>query len=375
MKYYIIAGERSGDLHASNLIKSLKKGDNHSNIRCIGGDMMEEAGAKIFKHYKEISFMGFKEVFSNAITLLRAIKDCKKDILTYKPDVVILVDFAGFNLKIAKFAKENNIKVFYYISPKVWAWNQSRAFKIKNLVDRMFVIMPFEKEFYRKFDYEVDYVGNPLQDAIANYIPDPSFLKNNHFSGKPIVAILPGSRKQEVEKILFETGKIIDKFKGFEFVVAGVNNLPQTFYEEFSKQYKVKVVYDQTYDLLSHSTAAIVTSGTATLETALFRVPQVVVYKTNFITYKIAKNLIKVPYISLVNLIANKEVVKELIQDTFNDVLLENELALLLFNKDRKFQIEQDYDNLHLLLGGKGASETTAKLMMDYLGKTTVKIA
>jgi lipid-A-disaccharide synthase len=367
MKYFIIAGERSGDLHASNLIKALKKEDSTADILCWGGDYMKQAGGKLAKHYSDISFMGFAEVLTNAGKIFKAFKDCKADILSFRPDVIILVDFAGFNLRIAKFAKENSLKVFYYISPKVWAWNQSRAYKIKALVDRMFVIMPFEKDFYKKFDYDVDYVGNPLNDAISAYVQNPEFKKENNFDNKPIIAVLPGSRKQEVETMLQLMISILDFFPDHRFVVAAVSNLPKTYYENFRKTGRVDIVYDQTYDVLSNSEAALVTSGTATLETALFGIPQVVCYKASAVTYVIVKMLIKVKYISLVNLIAGKEVVKELIQNDLNTLNIKTELGKIIFDKDNRNVMLKGYKDLKILLGEKGASEKTAKLMVQYL--------
>jgi lipid-A-disaccharide synthase len=366
MKYFIIAGERSGDLHASNLIKELKKADISADIACWGGDYMESAGGKLLRHYKEYSIMGFIEVVLNLRKLSKLFKACHRDILEFKPDVVVLVDFSGFNLRIAKFAKQNSFKVFYYISPKIWAWNQSRAIKIKSLVDRMFVIMPFEEEFYKRYDYKVDYVGNPLKDAISEFKRDPDFRAKNNLTKDPIIAILPGSRRQEVSAMLEKMLKIVPFFPGYRFVIAGVSNLPAEFYEKFRRENLVEVVYDKTYDLLSNSTAALVTSGTATLETALFKVPQVVVYKASTITYLIVKALIKVKYISLVNLIADKEVVKELIQDDFNEENLKIELRKILPGSYRENQIAE-YKNLESILGEKGASAKTAALMMEYL--------
>jgi lipid-A-disaccharide synthase len=367
MKYFIIAGERSGDLHASNLIKALKQEDKEAEILCWGGDYMKQAGAKLLRHYSDISFMGFAEVLTNAGKIFKALKDCKADISNFKPDVIILVDFAGFNLRIAKFAKENNLKVFYYISPKVWAWNQSRAYKIKALVDRMFVIMPFDKEFYKRFDYEVDCVGNPLKDAISSFDQNPEFKKENNFDSKPIVAVLPGSRKQEVETMLQLMVSILEFFPDHRFVIAAVSNLPKGYYENFRKAGRVDIVYDQTYDLLSNAEAALVTSGTATLETALFEIPQVVCYKASTLTYMIVKMLIKVKYISLVNLIAGKEVVKELIQNDLNTLNIKSELEKILFDKTNRDLMLKEYKGLKILLGEKGASEKTAKLMVQYL--------
>ena len=367
MKYFIIAGERSGDLHGSNLIKALKSKDAEAEIVCWGGDMMQQAGAKLLKHYKEISYMGFAEVLSNATKIVKALKECKQDILEFNPDVVVLIDFAGFNLRIAKFAKENKLKVFYYISPKVWAWNQSRANKIKVLVDRMFVILPFEKDFYRAYSYEVDYIGNPLNDAIASFEKNANFLSSNKIADKPIIAILPGSRKQEVLNMLKVMVSIIPFFPDYQFVIAAVSNLPKEYYENFKKKNRVEVVYDKTYDLLSVSTAAVVTSGTATLETALFQIPQVVVYKTSSLSYVIAKALIKVKYISLVNLVADKEVVKELIQKEFNADALQVQLQKILPGAVAREQLLKEYTKIKEVIGKPGASDKAAGLMIGYL--------
>lgn len=367
MKYYIIAGERSGDLHASNLIKSIKKDDTDAQIRAWGGDMMQQAGATLVKHYKDLAFMGFWEVAKNLPTIMGFMKECQRDILAYQPDVLVLVDYAGFNMRIARFAKRRGVKVFYYISPKVWAWNQSRAFKIKENVDRLFVIFPFETEFFQKYDYQVDYVGNPLLDAIAEFTPNPLFRQENNLPDKPIVALLPGSRKQEVEKMLEVMLGVVSKFNEYQFVIAAIRSLPESFYEPFSRVPHVSIVYEQTYDLLAHAEAALVTSGTATLETALFEVPQVVCYKTGSITYTIAKSLIQVEYISLVNLIAGKEVVKELIQENFNVPALVYELRKILPGSEHRSALLDEYKNIKHKMGQPGASEKAARLMVSYL--------
>jgi lipid-A-disaccharide synthase len=367
MKYYIIAGERSGDLHASNLIKSIKQEDASAQVRAWGGDMMQQAGATLVKHYKDLAFMGFWEVAKNLPTIMGFMKECRQDILTYKPDVVVLVDYAGFNMRIAKFAKRQGIKVFYYISPKVWAWNQSRAFKIKQYVDKLFVIFPFEVDFFKGYEYEVDYVGNPLMDAVASFTPNPLFKRENNLPDKPIIALLPGSRMQEVEKMLEVMLGIVSQFNQYQFVIAAIRNLPESFYEPFSRVPHVSIVYEQTYDLLANAEAALVTSGTATLETALFEVPQVVCYKTGGITYFIAKSLIQIEYISLVNLIAAKEVVKELIQDNFNVPALGHELKKILKGSPFREEQAENYKKIKQLMGGPGASQRAAKLMVKYL--------
>jgi len=365
MKYYIIAGEKSGDLHASNLIKAIKKKDSEASFRVWGGDMMEEAGAEIVTHYREMAFMGFWEVIKNLPRILGFIKKCKTDILKNKPDVIILVDYAGFNMRIAKFAKKKGFRTFYYISPKIWAWNQGRAKNIKKYVDKTFVILPFEKAFYQKYDYSVDYVGNPLFDAIDNFEKQENFHQKNKLNpNQKIIALLPGSRKQEVLKILpvlLETSK---QFTEYQFVIAGVNNLDESLYQKAKKQ-NFHIIFNQTYDLLQHAHAAIVTSGTATLETALFEVPQVVAYKTSALTAFLVSQLIKIDYISLVNLIAGKEVVKELLQSNCTTKTLTKELNLIL-NQNRE-QIIKDYKDIKKQIQTEGVSKRTADLMWEYL--------
>ena len=368
MKYYIIAGEASGDLHASNLMKALKKEETHTDFRFWGGDLMEQVGGTMVKHYRELAFMGFAEVFMNLRTILNNIKFCKRDILEYAPDAVILVDYPGFNLRIAEFAKKKNIEVHYYISPQIWAWKENRIKKIKRDVDRMYVILPFEKDFYeKKHNYPVHFVGHPLLDAIADRsIIDPSiFAKENDLNDKPIVALLPGSRKQEITKMLSVMLKMVPKFPDHQFVIAGAPSQELNFYKKIIDNENIAIVENKTYDLLSVSTAALVTSGTATLETALFKVPEVVCYKGNEISYQIGKRLVNVKYISLVNLILDKEVVTELIQDEFNEENLENELFKILDHKSREDMFDQ-YFELEQKLGGKGASEKTAKLIIKY---------
>ncbi|ANQ49009.1 lipid-A-disaccharide synthase [Flammeovirga sp. MY04] len=367
MKYYLIAGEKSGDLHASNLMKEILNNDPEAEFRFWGGEEMQKVGGTLIHHYSEISFMGFLEVAKNLLTIRRYMNECKKDILCWKPDVVILVDFSGFNLKIAKYVKPRGTKVFYYISPKVWAWNQSRAKRIRTAVDRMFVIMHFEKAFYKKYDYDVDYVGNPLFDAIKQFDPSPTFLEDNQLDpSKKIIAVLPGSRYQEVQMILQTMLTIIPKYnkEEFQFVVAGVDHLPSELYQEV-KDLGVKLVFNQTYDLLSNATSAVVTSGTATLETALFEVPQVVCYRTSPVTYNIIKALIKVRFISLVNLIADKEVVRELIQNDFTTENLAQELEYTLTTKRDK--ILQDYKEMKAKIDTEGTSKKAASLMYKYL--------
>ncbi|MCF0063588.1 lipid-A-disaccharide synthase [Dyadobacter chenwenxiniae] len=368
MKYYLIAGERSGDLHGSNLIGGIRENDPHAQFRGWGGDMMAGAGMDPVTHYKDTAFMGFLEVALNLHKISGFLKKCKADILEYKPDALILIDYPGFNLRIASFAKSKGLKVFYYISPKVWAWNQKRALKIKRNVDHMFVIFPFEIDFYKKFDYKVDYVGNPLMDAIAAFKPDPEFKqKNNLRSDKPIIALLPGSRQQEIIGMLDIMLTVQPHFPGHQFVIAGVSNLPKTLYEKYIAAHNAIIVYESTYDLLNIADAALVTSGTATLETALFSVPEVVCYKTSAFSYAIAKRLIRVPFISLVNLILEKEAVRELIQDGLNEDLLVAELRQILPDGAKHEQQMSNYETLKSLVGGPGASERAGGLIVDYL--------
>lgn len=371
MKYYIIAGEASGDLHASNLMRELKLLDAGATFRCWGGDLMKEQGADVVKHYRDLAFMGFTEVIMNIRTIFKNIEYCKKDILQHKPDVLILVDYPGFNLRIAEFAKQQGLKVYYYISPQIWAWKQSRVHKIKRVVDKMFVILPFEKEFYQKFDYDVDFVGHPLLDAIEQKSSSKeiftSFASNNKLSDKPIVAILPGSRKQEISTMLPVMLNIKNEFENYQFVIAGAPSITKEFYQEFISNSDVKILYGKTYELLQQASAALVTSGTATLETALFQVPEVVCYKGGAISYQIAKQLVKVKYISLVNLIMDKEVVKELIQNYFNEKQLEQELRKILQDETYKSKIKSEYNQLKQKLGGGGASAKTAKIIYETL--------
>ena len=368
MKYYIIAGEASGDLHASNLIKCLKNKDNQAEIWAWGGDMMEQAGARIRKHYRDLAFMGFLEVAKNIRTILNNIAFCKKDITAFQPDVVIFIDYPGFNLRIAKWAKTHNFKTFYYISPQIWAWHTSRVHGIKASVDRMFCIIPFEKDFYQKYDYTVDYVGHPLLDVVDSFIPDPNFRANNNLDERPIVAVLAGSRKQEIDKMLRLMLSAVPHFPDYQFVIAGAPSQPSAFYQNILKKTEntegVKFVKNQTYDLLSNATAALVKSGTSTLETALFNVPQVVCYKGSDFSYAIAKRVVKVKYISLVNLIADKEIVQELIQ---NDLTEQNLKTALQKALDNEIIIKKEYKILRGQLGSNGAAEKTAALMIQYL--------
>lgn len=365
MKYYIIAGEASGDLHGSNLIKQLKIQDSNAEIRCWGGDLMQEAGGTLVKHYKERAFMGFAEVIMNISTILGFIKFCKTDILEFNPDRIIFIDNSGFNLRIAKWAKQQQFRTIYYISPQVWASRSGRVKEIKRDIDEMYVILPFVKDFYKKFNYNVDFVGHPLLDAISNrvQIDETEFRNEYKLTNKPIIALLPGSRKQEIQKMLSIMLKMPQKFPEFEFVIAGAPSQDYEFYKQFIEQDNVKFISNKTYDLLSIAYAAIVTSGTATLETALFKVPEIVCYKTSWLSYQIGKRLINLKFISLVNLIMDKEVVKELIQDDFNVKTLEIELNKILNTKNRS-KLFLDYFELEQKLGGEGASQKVAELIL-----------
>jgi len=371
MKYYIIAGEASGDLHGSNLIKELKKADPGATFRCWGGDLMQAAGAQLVRHYKELAFMGFVEVARNLQTIFRNLRFCKEDILQYQPDALILIDYPGFNLRIAKWARQQvshhskSFRIIYYISPQVWAWKESRVRQIKECVDKMLVILPFEKEFYRKWQYEVEYVGHPLVEVVEGFRAPGSSAPDT----RPIIALLPGSRKQEILKklpIMLETSR---HFPHHLFIVAKAPGLEDDFYSSLLQPYpNVSSVRNDTYALLSRSTAACVTSGTATLETALFGVPEVVCYKGSSISYQIAKRLIRVKYISLVNLIMDKEVVKELIQDDLTAANLRQELEKLLNDAHKRQQLMADYAELkHLLSQGGHASANAARSIVDFL--------
>jgi lipid-A-disaccharide synthase len=370
MKYYIIAGEASGDLHASNLMKELALLDPLAQFRCWGGNLMQSAGGELVKHYSSLAFMGFTEVLLNLRTILSNLSFCKKDILVYNPDVVILVDYPGFNLRVAKFCHREGLKVFYYISPQIWAWKQSRVHDIKRYVDKMFVILPFEKKFYANYGMEVDYVGHPLRDAIAGekrIVDQNDFREQYNPGGKPIIALLPGSRKQEIERVLPVMLSIIPGFNDVQFVVAGVSSVGEGFYDAFLRNRNAKIILDKTHLLLRNSEAALVTSGTATLETAMLGIPEVVCYKGGQLSYLIARQLIKVPYISLVNLISEREVVKELIQGNLNSGSLSDELRRILPGQEGRDRMLDDYKHLNQMLGEELASQKTAGLMMKYL--------
>jgi lipid-A-disaccharide synthase len=369
MKYYIIAGEASGDLHGSNLMKALYEEDPNADIRFWGGDLMRNVGGKLVKHYRELAFMGFVEVIFNLKTILNNIKICKKDITSFQPDVIIFIDYPGFNLRIAKWSKECGFKNHYYISPQIWAWKESRITEIKRDIDKMYVILPFEKSFYEdKHHFPVEFVGHPLIDAIHNQTPIDAtvFRKENQLSEKPIIAILPGSRKQEITKMLSVMLSVVSYFPDYQFVIAGAPSQEFSFYENFISNENIKFLSNKTYDLLQNATAALVTSGTATLETALFKVPEVVCYKGSWASYQIAKRIVTLKYISLVNLIMDKEVVTELIQEDCSTKRIREELKKILESNHRN-TILQEYELLEQKLGGIGASKKTAKLIVADL--------
>ncbi|MDX1954345.1 MAG: lipid-A-disaccharide synthase [Chitinophagaceae bacterium] len=376
MKYYLIAGEASGDLHGSNLVRELVKQDPSAAIRCWGGDLMQEAGGELVKHYRDLAFMGFAEVIKNLPTIFRNLRFCKEDILSWKPDVLILIDYPGFNLRIAKWAKQQGLKVVYYISPQVWAWKENRVKSMKTCIDKMLVILPFEKDYYeKKWDWPVEYVGHPLVEVIDRFRGQPVKLEIPGDADKPIIALLPGSRKQEILKKLPVMLEVTRAYPNYRFVVARAPGLDTSFYEEMLRPYdNVYAVSNATYALLNKSKAALVTSGTATLETALFGVPEVVCYKGSYLSYQIGKRLVKVKFISLVNLILDKLVVKELIQDELNTTRLQAELDILLTNEEQQAQVQQDYKALHQLLGrGGNASQQAARSIVDFLQHPSAK--
>jgi lipid-A-disaccharide synthase len=370
LRFYIIAGEASGDLHGGNLIKALRAEDNQLEFRSWGGDKMQAEGGNVVKHIRDLAFMGFIEVIANLRTILRNIKVCKVDIEEFQPDAIILIDYPGFNLRIAEWAKAKGIKVIYYISPQVWAWKQSRVHKIKRCVDQMYVILPFEKEFYATFNYPVEYLGHPLLDAIDNFrkeqLSKDEFYSQFELSQKPIIALLPGSRKQEVSVKLPIMLEAVKKYSNYQIVVAGAPSLDVEFYSTLISE-EVKIIHGKTYDLLSNAEAAIVTSGTATLETALLGIPQVVCYKGSEISYRIAKRLIKIKFISLVNLIMNREVVKELIQHECTSAAIQHELDKIIIGGSSRIQLLEDIAELKNKLGAGGASIKVAQSLLKTI--------
>lgn len=371
MKYYIIAGEASGDLHGANLMKALYIRDPDANIRFWGGDLMESVGGILVKHYRELAFMGFWEVIKNLKTILNNLSFCKKDILNFAPDVIILIDYPGFNMRITQWAKKKGIATHYYIAPQIWAWKENRIKQIKRDFDQLSVILPFEKDFYEyKHQYPVHFVGHPLIDAIKQrkIQDEDAFRAENNLSNLPIIALLPGSRKQEISKMLRVMLGVVNDFSDYQFVIAGAPGIEDAFYSDFITNTHVSFIRNKTYDLLFHAHAALVTSGTATLETALFKVPEVVCYKGSWISYQIAKRIITLKYISLVNLIMDEEIVTELIQDEMNPKRLKEELSKILQIENRKIMLEK-YNHLEKKLGGVGASEQVANLIIHQINK------
>ncbi len=367
MRYYLIAGEASGDLHGANLMKAILRNDPQAVFRFWGGDKMQSVGGTLVKHYRDLAFMGIAEVLLNICTIRKNFVFCKKELLDFAPDVVVLIDYPGFNLRMAKFAHKKGMKVAFYISPTIWAWKQSRVYTVKKYVDRMMVILPFEEEFYAKFGYHADYVGHPLLDELAEekQITREEFLKQNNLNDRPVIALLPGSRAQEIKKILPKMLAVASHFPGFNFVVAGVKSVPGAVYAGQN----ALVIFDHTHALLRHAEAAMVASGTATLETALLDTPQVVCYALAPLSYFVGKMLVHLKYISLVNLILDREVVKELIQHDFTVEKLTTELHDLLENPGRRKQIASEYALLRAKLGTSGASENAAAVIDDLLKK------
>ena len=368
MKYYIIAGEASGDLHGSNLMKELKKLDKEAEFRFCGGDLMQAQGGELIIHYSRMSFMGLVEILRNVRKIYENFRICKKDILENKPDALILIDYPGFNFRMATFAKKHGVRVYYYISPHLWAWKKGRIKTIKRYFDRLFVILPFEVEFFKKHNCEVDFVGNPVLDAVDDFISGnraDNFRQNNNLSGLPLVALLPGSRRQEIEKCLPEMLKAVRLYPGYQFVIAGAPSVNESVYRDLMNGLDVHIVQNQTYALLSNAYAAVVTSGTATLETALFNVPEVVVYKLNELSLFIARRMVKIKFFSLVNLISGKAVVKELLQYNLAEGIA-GELQLLLSDGAYRKKMMDEFILVREKIG-QHASQKTAKLIYNYM--------
>ncbi len=374
MKYYLIAGEPSGDLHGSNLIKELAAADSEAQFRYFGGDLMQAVGGDLVKHYREMAFMGFIDVMMNIKTIKRNMEFCKKDLLEFQPDVLILIDYPGFNLRIAEFAKQHNIKVYYYISPKIWAWKEYRVKKIKKFVDEMFTIFPFETKFYAKHNFDVNYVGNPLMDSLEEFKSKKQtkehFFTKNNFDDRPIIALLAGSRIKEIKRMLPVMLKVTEGFPGYQFVISGVKNIDKKVYSDIIGNKNIPVIFEQTYDLLTFAHTAIVTSGTATLETALFNIPQVVVFKTEggiVIDFLFRNFFLKTTWVSLPNIVLQKGTILELIQKDLTEKKVMAELKKLLFDKDYRNNIFKDYKHLKELMGGPGCSKRAATLMIELL--------
>lgn len=368
MKLYIIAGEASGDLHGSNLIKALKAQQNSLSIRAWGGDLMEKQGAHVVKHYRELAFMGFYEVLINLRTILRNIRFCKQDIEAFQPEALILIDYPGFNLRIAKWAHEKGIPVLYYIAPQVWAWKENRIHAMRAHIQHLFVVLPFEKEYFEKRNMPVTFVGHPLLDQLSNSTETKEQFQTRHgLPSKPIIALLPGSRKQEIKTMLPIMLEMTQHFPAYQFIVAGAPSQTEAFYQSIALDKKLTILFGQTSEILRHADAGLITSGTATLEAGIYKVPQVVCYKGSPISYAIAKRLVKIKYISLVNLILDRAAVTELIQHDFNVQKLQGELQDLLKNPERTNEIQRNYDELHQSLGGPGASDRTANAMLKII--------
>ncbi len=370
MRYYLIAGEASGDLHGSKLMKGLKRSDPDAEFRYFGGDLMAADGGTLVKHYRETAVMGFFKVVSNLGKISRNLKLCRQDILGYAPDALILIDYSGFNLRIARWAKPAGIRVIYYISPKVWVWNTRRVETIKDNVDRMYVILPFEVDFYRKYDYTVEYVGNPVLDSVEERAgskePRAAFLERNRLGDRPLIALLAGSRRQEIRYCLPEMLAVVKEFPGYQFVIAGAPGISPETYRRYTRGTEASIVFDQTYELLMQAEAAVVTSGTATLETALFGVPEAVVYKMGNITYYIGKHFIKPRFFSLVNLIMDREVVQEILQTRLRQKI-SAELHRILENDGYRKQMLDDFRELRSILGETGAHLRLADRIVGYL--------
>jgi lipid-A-disaccharide synthase len=371
MKYYFVAGEASGDLHAAKVIRELKKIDSQADFRCFGGDLMQEQGATIVKHYKDMAFMGLIEVIQNLGTIKKNLKLCKSDILSYKPNTIVLVDYPGFNFRIAEFAKKNGIKVCYYISPKVWAWKEGRVKKLKKFVDKLFVIFPFEVDYFKKHNLKVDFVGNPLVDEVEEKkqtsISKSEFISKHNLSEKPIIALMPGSRKQELLKILPPMLALIPYFPNYQFVIAGTPALSESLYKEIIGKSEAQLLFNCNSELLQNAEAGLIASGTATLETALYNLPQVVCYKANALTMAIGQAIVNLEYVSLVNLIMGRELVKELIQNDMTLETMKTELQAVLMGGNKRTKMLEDYKLLVEKIGGVGASKKTATLIYEFV--------
>ncbi|MFP4663845.1 MAG: lipid-A-disaccharide synthase [Bacteroidales bacterium] len=370
MKYYIIAGEASGDLHGSNLIRGIKKADPEAEILAWGGEKMQEAGAEIRKHYKQLAIMGFVEVIAHLNTIRKNFRFAKNDIIRFNPDVLITIDFPGFNLRLARWAKKAGFKTFHYISPNVWAWKKDRVYSMRKNLDKIFAILPFEPEFYRKFDVDVEYQGHPLIDAVNHYQPLPlqEFQSKYKLSDKPVIAILPGSRKQEISRMLPLMLETAENFPGYEYLIAGAPGMEPEFYQQFLREYhQAHLLFDATYDILYHAKAGMITSGTATLEAALFDVPQVVCYKTSPLSFNIARMFVKIRRFSLVNLIMDEDVVTELIQHQMTRDSLKNEFQKILPGGEKRKLVLEKYEELKTKLGEHGVSDRIASAMYSLI--------